>query len=217
MWPFGNGKSAAAVTFGGFTDRHTHILPAVDDGVRSMEEALEILRIYEAAGMAEVWCTPHIMEDIPNTTSALRERFAELEDAYTGGMRLHLASENMLDNLFEERLAADDLLPLDDGRLLVETSYFNPPMDLHDILIRIKQSGYTPVLAHPERYIYMERREYAELKNMGIEFQLNVPSLSGLYGKHARQKAEWLRNRGLYDCMGTDVHNKYMVEKFLKK
>lgn len=69
-----------------------------------MEEALEILRLYEELGIKSVWLTPHIMEDMPNTTLHLRERYAELQATYSGPIKLHLASENMLDNLFEERL-----------------------------------------------------------------------------------------------------------------
>ena len=88
-----------------FSDCHSHILPGVDDGVKTMEVALQVLQRYEQYGIAEVWCTPHVMEDIPNTTEQLKARFAELQDAYHGPVRLHLAAEYMMDELFEERLA----------------------------------------------------------------------------------------------------------------
>lgn len=130
----------------GMTDWHCHILPGVDDGVRTMDESISILKSYEEAGIAEVWLTPHIMEDVPNTTEFLRQRFIELQHRYHGSVKLHLAAENMLDNLFEERLQKNDLLPLgkDGKHLLVETSYFNPPMGLKNILLRIKCSGFLP-------------------------------------------------------------------------
>ena len=83
--------------FRGFTDWHCHILPGVDDGVETTEESLAILRLYEQSGIGAVWLTPHIMEDIPNETSALRERFKALQAAYAGPVELHLAAENMLD------------------------------------------------------------------------------------------------------------------------
>ena len=194
--------------FRGFTDWHCHILPGVDDGVQTMDEALHILAAYERLGIREVWLTPHIMEDIPNPTARLRERFTELLAAYKGNVVLNLAAENMLDKLFEERLEQGDLLPLGkDGRhLLVETSYFNPPMGLDDILRRIQAKGYYPLLAHPERYIYMEENDYARLKSMHIKFQLNLPSLTGHYGPLARKKAERLRKAGWYEFEGTDLH-----------
>ena len=104
MWFFKKREKQNIIKLIGFTDYHSHILPGVDDGVQTMDESLEILRLYEEQGIKSVWLTPHIMEDIPNTTAHLRDRFAELQAAYTGGVQLHLAAENMLDNLFEERL-----------------------------------------------------------------------------------------------------------------
>lgn len=208
-WPFRKKQTLEeSGFFCGFTDWHSHILPGVDDGVQSMEESLQILAEYERLGVKEVWLTPHIMEDIPNTTEKLRERFAELKAAYRGSVMLHLASENMLDNLFEERLEKNDLLPMGkDGRhLLVETSYFNPPMGLNNILLRIKAKGYYPILAHPERYLYMNGDDYQHFSSMGIEFQLNLFSLSGLYGKEVRKRAKTLQKQGMYDYTGTDLH-----------
>lgn len=205
--------------FRGFVDWHCHILPGVDDGVQTMDEALHILAAYERLGIREVWLTPHIMEDIPNPTARLRERFAELLAAYKGNVVLNLAAENMLDKLFEERLEQGDLLPLGkDGRhLLVETSYFNPPMGLDDILRRIQAKGYYPLLAHPERYIYMEENDYARLKSMHIKFQLNLFSLMDLYGKEARKRAKELLNKGMYDYIGTDLHRIAVLNNLLEK
>lgn len=110
------------------------------------------------------------MEDVPNTTQHLRERFAELQAAYQGKVALNLASENMLDSLFEERLNKNDLLPIGKGgrHLLVETSCFNPPMGLQSILLRIKTKCYFPILAHPERYLYMAESDYQQQKPMNM-------------------------------------------------
>ena len=94
MWPFRKKQTLGeSGFFRGFTDWHCHILPGVDDGVQTMEEALQILAEYERLGVKEVWLTPHIMEDIPNTTEKLRDRFTELRTAYQGSVMLHLASE----------------------------------------------------------------------------------------------------------------------------
>ena len=209
MWPFHRTSTLlSSGIFRGLTDWHSHLLPGVDDGVQSLSESLAALAYYEQIGVSEVWLTPHIMEDIPNTSSELRTVFEELKEAYKGSIKLHLASENMIDNLFDQRLEVDDLLPLGDNKnLLVETSYFNPPMNFYKRLERIKDCGYTPVLAHPERYVYMGRSDYQRLKSMGILFQLNLPSLSGMYGPEARRKAEKLLNNGYYHLVGTDIHS----------
>lgn len=197
-----------------FIDHHSHILPGVDDGVKKMETSLKVLERYEQLGIAEVWCTPHIMEDIPNTTEALQNRFAELCEAYHGPIKLHLAAEYMMDALFEERLEHDDLLTLgnEGNHLLVETSYFTPPMDMDAILQRIKQKGYYPVLAHPERYVYMGKDRYIALKDKEIRFQLNLSSLAGAYGSEAKSKARWILKHNYYNLAGSDLHSSRNME-----
>ena len=192
-----------------FTDHHSHILPGVDDGVKKMETSLKVLERYEQLGVAEVWCTPHVMEDIPNTTAGLQARFAELCEAYQGPIKLHLAAEYMMDELFEERLEQGDLLKLGDegNQVLVETSYFTPPMDMDAILRRIKQKGIYPMLAHPERYVYMNKERYKELKNNGIRFQLNLSSVAGAYGSEAKDKARWILKQNFYNIAGSDLHS----------
>ena len=209
MWLFSKSRTIAeSGLLKGMTDYHCHILPGVDDGVKTMDESLVILHQMESQGIRKVWLTPHVMEDIPNTTLALQEKFEELQTAYRGAMELNLAAEYMMDNLFEERLEKDDLLPLEEGKryLLVETSYFNPPMELLSVLQRIQKKGYYPLLAHSERYEYMQKRDYQALKDEHVSFQLNLPSLAGMYGKHVQEKAEALLKAGMYDRTGCDIH-----------
>lgn len=197
-----------AGVFDCMTDWHSHILPGVDDGVRSMEDSLKVLEMYQKAGIREVWLTPHVMEDVPNTTAGLQARFEELRAAWHGRVILRLAAEYMMDTLFEERLDSGDLLPLGrEGRhLLVETSYYNPPARLNAILTAVKARGYFPVLAHPERYVYMNMQNYAALSDMDVVFQLNLGSLAGLYGCEVRRKALRLLHNGYYGLTGTDLH-----------
>lgn len=194
----------------GATDWHCHVLPGVDDGVKTMEQSLGILGRLEQAGVSRMWLTPHVMEDVPNTTAHLRERFAELTEVYSGPIELHLASENMIDNLFRERLAAGDLLPIGDraDMLLVETSYFNSPVRLTQTFEDIKHAGYFPLLAHPERYFYVEKMStYKKWKDLGVRFQLNLLSLGGYYGPAVKKKAEKMLDEGMYDLAGSDTHH----------
>ena len=190
----------------GATDRHCHILYGVDDGAKTLEDALAVLAYDEEIGISEVWCTPHIMEDVPNTTEALKQRFAELQAAYTGHVKLHLAAEYMLDTLFEERFNAGDLLTMEDDTLLVETSTWNPPADMTGTLRKIQKAGYRPLLAHPERYRYLTDAGYERLHKMGIHFQLNLGSLVGYYGETAMRKAHELLEKGWYSEIGSDCH-----------
>ena len=290
MWPFSKKRTIAqSGILAGCTDHHSHILPGVDDGVESMDEALHILATYEAAGVKELWLTPHIMEDIPNTPDKLRARFAELTARYKGSITLHLAAEYMIDNHLRSLLmnchsvtnncpsfkrgtsnagsiaegvkeTNTKLRPASEGRwheqsevtegsstnnncpsfergtsnaasiaegvtllpigtkgnhLLVETSYFNPPMRLHETLSQIKAIGYHPLLAHPERYMYMDEEEYIRLHQEGVKFQLNLPSICGGYGNTVKKRAQWLLKKGLYDVIGSDTHCEEGVEYLL--
>ena len=190
----------------GAVDRHTHILWGVDDGIRTQEDTLAVLAYVESLGITDLWCTPHIMEDTPNTTDGLRQRFAELQRAYTGGIRLHLAAEYMLDNLFDARLEAGDLLTMEGDTVLVETSTWNPPPGLYDAFRNLQKAGYHPLFAHPERYRYLSETGYENLHKMGIQFQMNLGSILGYYGDTAKAKAEFILEKGWYSALGSDCH-----------
>ena len=200
----------------GMTDAHSHILPGVDDGVPDMDSSLAILREYEAQGITSVWLTPHIMEDIPNETAELQQRFAELQAVYDGPITLRLAAEYMLDGVFDERFKNRDLLTHSGNNILVETSYFTPPMGFYGTLEEIKRAGYYPILAHPERYIYMDDNAYKKLRHMGVKFQLNLFSLVGIYGPTAKKKSLKLLREGYYTLVGTDLHRHQALQRNLE-
>ena len=189
------------------TDCHSHLLPGVDDGVRTAEESLRILEEMERQGIRKLWLTPHIMEDIPNTTDALKTRFRTLCESYRGNIRLELAAEYMLDNLFVRRLEADDILPLHEEKryLLVETSYFNPPMRLLSMLKHIQEKGYHPLLAHPERYEYMQMADYKALQQAGVAFQLNNLRWQACMVSMCRKKQKLYKRQACMLCMVTTL------------
>lgn len=203
----------------GFTDWHSHILPGVDDGIKTMEDSLAVLEYYESLGITEVWLTPHIMEEIPNTTEALKIRFEELKLHYKGSIKLHLAAEYMLDSLFMERLQSGDLLTYGDSgkALLVETSYVQAPYGFYNIINDIKKAGYMPVLAHPERYQYMTEADYEQLHSMGVYFQMNLVSLVGGYGVSAQKRALSLLKDSRYTYYGSDVHSLASITRLFEK
>lgn len=209
MWPFSKRERLTeSGIFSGFTDWHSHILPGVDDGIQTMDDSLAVLNHYEQLGVKKVWLTPHVMDDYPNSPASLTERFMELKDVYTGDIDLRLASENMLDSLFEERLERNEFQPIgDDGtNLLVETSYMNPPYAMEEMIENAQGKGYTLILAHPERYRYMDEKSYIKWKERGLLFQMNFLSLVGAYGDTARKKGEWLLQEGMIDLCGSDLH-----------
>lgn len=209
MWPFTKKRTIAQSNLlADGTDHHSHILPGVDDGIATIDEALQALQALAATGIKELWLTPHIMEDFPNSPAALQERFATLQGSYRGPITLHLAAEYMIDNRFHELLESGNLLPIGNtgNHLLVETSYFTPPMQLYATLQRIRSKGYHPLLAHPERYMYMDNSQYRALHESGVKMQLNILSLAGVYGRAVQKKAAWLLKNNIYTVTGSDLH-----------
>jgi len=102
--------------------------------------------------------------------------------------------------------------------LLVETSYFNPPIRFRELLEAVMEKGYHPLLAHPERYTYMRENDYDSLHGKGVSFQLNITSFAGAYGEEAKHKAEWLLSNGYADCFGSDVHSfSSLIRAFMVK
>ena len=200
----------------GATDNHSHILWGVDDGVKTCEESLAILSFLEEAGLKTLWLTPHTMEDVPNTTEGLGSRFTELCGIYSGTIELRLASEYMIDTLFEQRLEDRDLLTHGRDTVLVETSTWAPPMDLWGILERMMRYGYRPMIAHPERYRYMTMKDYKRLREMGTVLQLNLPSILGSYGEEVRNKAQSLLEKGFYTMAGSDCHRFKAIERLYR-
>lgn len=190
----------------GFCDNHIHLLPGVDDGIQNTEDALKLLEIMEAAGVKEVCCTPHIMEDCPNETEFLKMHFEKFKSIYKGNIQLHLAAEYMLDSLFQERLEKDDLLIHKNNHVLVESRSVSPPYNFKGIIKDIMSRGHYVLLAHPERYGFLDMKKYAELKELKVKFQLNITSLLGLYGQDVKEKAEKILEAGYYDTVGTDTH-----------
>ena len=197
--------------FDRFVDYHSHILPCVDDGLKSMSEALETLSYYEKLGINKVVLTPHINKQCPHN-DLHKKQFADLLQTYKGTIKLHLAAEYMLDAGFEEQMNKG-LRYVSDQRVLVETSFTAAPNNLYELLYKIALKGDIPLIAHPERYLYMNKHDYFNLKAKGYEFQLNLLSLSGIYGKDVKHNAIFLLKNNMYNYIGTDIHS---LEKFKK-
>lgn len=212
FWPEHKFNASDCGLWKGMTEVHCHLLPGVDDGVKTWEEASGLLRyMEEEVGVRKICMTPHTMMDFNNGPSALLlEKFKDLCGRYTGGIHLSIASEYMLDATFSGRLGCDDVLSLGTWDqlelLLVETSGTMPSPHLGGMLEDIAEAGYLPVIAHPERYVYMSEWRYKELEEKGYLFQLNVPSLYGYYGDKIKKRAEWLMDEKLYYFAGFDIH-----------
>ena len=220
FWIFGkkDKKEDGVSEFKLSTDLHSHMLPAIDDGSQSLEESINMLRAMQGAGYSKVITTPHIMVDVyRNTPKTVREKLEFLrEEASLQGLSVVIdaAAEYYLDDGFLEHLSSGDVLSFGDNYLLFETSYVDRPINMEDMIFEIQSAGYKPVLAHPERYRYINDMEveYSKLKDLGVLFQINLNSLIGGYGKSAKQKAEFLIKRGFVNFLGSDAHGVKHIE-----
>lgn len=192
----------------GAVDIHCHILPGVDDGAKAMDSALEAIEVYSKLGFSRLVCTPHIMSDYPlNEPNYLVAEFAQLEiKAKALGIELQLAAEYMLDSDFLNHLESGPLLTYDGKHVLIENSYLSASPEMGNQIYRLKLAGYSPILAHPERYMFLDEKGYEKLAKDGMLFQLNLLSLIGVYGTKVQKKAEYLINKGYYSFVGTDTH-----------
>ncbi len=191
--------------FEGFRDYHNHTLPAVDDGVKSLDEALAALEYFEQLKVAEVILTPHVMAGINDSSDDVLNTFQTLSQAYKGDIKLSLASEYMLDTNFPARFAEGARM-LEGNSILVETSYFSAPNNVDELLFDISSSGCKPVIAHPERYLYMENKDYHKLREKDYALQLNLLSFSDMYGPQVTKNTIYILEQGLYSVIGTDLH-----------
>ena len=195
------------------TDMHSHFLPGVDDGARTMDESLAMLRKMQEFGYQKCILTPHIKMDMyPNSEADLQVRFLELTQAMDAAgltIRVELAAEYYLDDHFLNRLENTPLLSFGPQRyVLVEFSFVNAPVFELETFQRIIDKGYTPILAHFERYVYFHGSiaSAETYRAMGVNIQLNLNSLTGHYGPDVKKQAERMLDQFTVDFVGTDAH-----------
>lgn len=193
---------------------HSHLLPGLDDGVKSLEETLAIVTLFEQLGYTKIITTPHVMYDhFRNTPASIRSSLDEVQRYLRDndkGVVLEAAAEYYLDEYLMRLVESDAaLLTFGDGFLLFETNFISEPLNLNEFIFAVTTRGYRPVLAHPERYLYlhdnMERVE--DLFNRGVLFQINLGSLAGLYSKKVQSVAGKLIDKGFVHLLGSDCHN----------
>ena len=132
--------------------------------------------------------------------------------------KLRPAAEGRWHEPSEVTEGSNNLLPIGTSgkHILVETSYYNAPIKMRETLQQIKSLGYHPLLAHPERYRYLDNSEYTRLHSEGVRFQLNLASLAGGYGGVVKKKALWHLSNGLYSVCGSDLHSEDAIEFITK-
>ena len=199
-------------------DMHSHLIPGIDDGAKTIEDSIALIKELQSLGFRKLITTPHIMSDYyRNTPENILGGLAEVKKAAAEeGIEIELeaAAEYYVDDGFVKKLESEKLLTLGDNHLLFEISYINCPDNINDIIFRMMVLGYKPVMAHPERYPfwYTNFEQYQRFHDQGVLLQLNINSLSGYYGIEAKKTAEKLIEHGLVSLLGTDCHHLRHIE-----
>jgi protein-tyrosine phosphatase len=194
----------------GYVDLHLHLLPGVDDGAKSEEDALAMARSLVELGYTDAAPSPHVNPRAKpaEVCEAVRATFSATLEREGIPLRLHPGAENVLTPALLETLDRERR-PIGAGRyLLAEVPYFAPVPQLTQVIFRLKLKGLTPVVAHPERCREFEKPGRAEeVVRAGAVLQLDMGSLVHRYGPNARKLAKRFLAEGLYGIAGTDMHS----------
>lgn len=195
------------------TDMHCHLVPKVDDGSKCFEESIECLNMLAAVGFNKVYITPHFQSPrFNNDEDDIRRRYEELKkEAQKAGVTIQMAGvggEYRIDPGFPPRLQNPRFLKVGDY-VLIEFSLHQQMMGCDELMFDMQMKGYELILAHPERYPYLNLfgSRMEQLRNQGVHLQVNVLSLGGFYGEEAKRRAYTMIENGWVDFLGTDTHN----------
>ena len=204
----------------GFVDIHSHILPGIDDGANNINESIKLISEMRKIGFEKIITTPHTYMGLyDNNPKTIENSFKLLPKDLVEENSIKYASEYLLDFSIIDSINNKSILCLKDNHILFEMSYLNKPNNLYEIIHYILVNGYTPILAHPERYIYFHEnfKEYKKLKKVGCKLQLNLLSVIGYYGKKILTISEKLLGNNLIDFVGSDIHNINHCNQFKNK
>ena len=204
--------------FEGFVDLHNHLLPAIDDGSKSVDESMLMMDIYADLGVEKVITTPHIYKDLyPNTKQSIQTAFTKLQNSSENHEveLVGFAAEYLVDEFFMSNVKSKkQQLCCFGSHILIEIPFFDQLKRLNEALFLLQDQGYLPILAHPERYAVLQTIEAVEtLKRKGAKMQLNALSIIGYYGPEVQKKASLCLKKGLFDFIGTDAHNPHQLNK----
>ena len=195
-------------------DIHTHIIPYVDDGSSSLEESINMIKHEIDIGVTDIICTPHhIFHRYETTVEVIKERFNFLKEEveklnlpiklYLGQEICYTHREDILG-----MLKAGKLLTLNNtNRVLLEFSFTREPEDILDIIYNVNINGYEVIIAHVERYEWMDYQKVVALRNEGALIQINSNSYLGLTTWKEKRFVKKLLKHNLVDFVASDTHS----------
>ena len=204
-------------------DFHNHVIPGIDDGSPSVEESVKMLRAWAGMGFRKIIASPHVIEALyPNTRDVILGQMYSLREVIEKNdipLQLEATAEYRLDFEFHQKLERGELMPFGSRNyIMIELPFQKPAFNLVEMLFAIQTAGYEPILAHPERYVflYTDFRKYHALKDRGLLFQLNLNSLNGLYNGLVTRTAEKMIKNNIIEFACSDAHHLFHLEDMTK-
>lgn len=200
------------------TDLHSHLLPGIDDGVQSTDEAILVIQKLIQLGYKKIITTPHVMFDTyrntPENIKMLEMHIKNTLEENNINIPFQAAAEYLIDENFTTLLNENKLLTFGNNYVLVELPFFSCPVNFKETIFNLQIAGFNVILAHPERYSYWHNNlnEYINLKDKNILLQVNLLSISGHYQQSVKKMAEKLIDEDMIDFIGTDTHNMKYIE-----
>ncbi|MFZ9503301.1 MAG: tyrosine-protein phosphatase [Cyclobacteriaceae bacterium] len=201
-------------------DVHSHLIPGVDDGAKSPEDALAILRSLRDLGMKKWITTPHIFyEYYRNDPQTLQNGFQILQEYLSAQQEqfdISFAAEYYLDEHLFKTVDERSALTFGENFLLFETTMLSEPLDLDEFIFKAGLNGYRLVLAHPERYAYLigNFKRLEELRDKGVYLQVNMLSFLGHYSPATKKMVRDMVELKLIDFIGSDCHHVHHAQLF---
>jgi protein-tyrosine phosphatase len=207
----------------GFVDLHCHWVSSIDDGARTFEESLAMLRGLRAAGFDSVVATPHMRPGMFDNDRASLERAYEAMGPILQGQSdlpaVHLSSEHFFDDVVFGRLLRGEALPYPGNKaVLVEFGHGAFPVRAQHRFFDLRRAGLAPVLAHPERYesVWKDDACLDPLLDAGADLLLDVCALIGKYGRQPQRAAENLLAENAYEAACSDAHRTADVDLVIR-
>lgn len=209
-------------------DIHSHLIPSVDDGARTVDETFELIKEAQNAGFSDIILTPHYMLDAyePNAKELIlwKEKLQEILNKEEIAVNLHIGMEVYIAEDIINLIKQNKILTLAESKyLLMELPLNTNVKYLDDVIFKLLENNITPIIAHPERYKCVQEQPNIVEKLIEKEclIQSNYGSILGIYGKKAQKTVKYLLKKNLIDFLGTDTHRKntiYLeIEKASKK
>lgn len=203
-------------------DIHSHLIPGIDDGAPTLDHSISMIKSMQKVGFEKLITTPHIHPKFPNSEKSIKKNLESLKKNLLENeikIKIEAGAEYFVDHEFIDKInSKEPLLSFGDRFVLIECSFTVKPFFFESVIYKLKEAGYRPVLAHPERYRFLEGDIdwLKEIKMTGVMFQVTLGSIGGYYGTTAKKLGHELIKEGMVDFLGSDLHRSSQIEFLMK-